>query len=216
MKNLFKSKYAYVKDLYRDKTDEDLIAEFRNGNTFAVECLVKRYIPVSMNIISSFYLVGAELEDLFQESMISLNKAIKDYDPKKDCSFKYYAIVCIKRYIITVIRRNSRKKHSPLNNYISISNAINEDDEQYVPDRVSEDVSSNPEYIVVSRERENMVTNVLENNLSEFEKKVLSCHFSGLSYNQSSEILNTDTKAIDNAMQRIRRKIRTELKSASY
>ena len=193
-----------------------MIAEFRNGSSYAEECLVIRYIPVSINIISSFYLVGAELEDLLQESMIALHKAIKEYDTNKDCSFKYYAIVCIKRYIITVIRRSSRKKHSPLNNYISISTAENEDNESYIPDKVSEDISSDPEYIVVSKERENMVTYVLNNNLSVFEKKVLSCHFSGLSYNQSSEILSTDAKAIDNAMQRIRRKIKTELKASYY
>lgn len=216
MKTLIKSTYEYVKDFYSGMTDEELINELRKGNSQAEECLFKRYIYVSKKIISSFYLIGAEADDLLQEAMIALYKAIKEYNHSKDCSFKCYAITCMKRHIITVIRRSSRKKHSPLNNYISINNTVNEDSETYLPEKISDDIVNNPEYIIVSKERENIVTYMLENNLSKFEKKVLSCYFSGLSYSESSVALNTDTKAIDNALQRIRKKIKNELKSTYY
>lgn len=216
MEALFKSTYEFTKDFYSGMTDEELIIELRKGNSFAEECLFKRYICVSRKIISSFYLVGAETDDLFQEAMIGLHKAIKEYKLDKDCSFKCYAITCMKRHIITVIRRNARKKHSPLNNYISFDNTLSEDSETYIPEKISNDIINDPEYIIVLKEREDIVTDMLENSLSKFEKKVLSCYFSGLSYNQSSTALNTDSKAIDNALQRIKKKIKDELKSVYY
>lgn len=205
-----------AEDFYSGMTDEELINELRKDNSYAEECLFKRYISISKKIISSFYLVGADTDDLLQEAMIGLYKAIKEYKPDKDCSFKCYAITCIKRHIITVIRRSARKKHSPLNNYISFDNTISEDSEIYMPEKISNDILNNPEYLIVLKERENLVTYMLENNLSKFEKKVLSCYLSGLSYSQSSAVLNTDCKAIDNALQRIKKKIKNELKSVYY
>jgi len=216
MEVLFKNTYEYARDFYSGMTDEELIIELRKGNSYAEECLFKRYICVSRKIISSFYLVGAETEDLFQESMIGLYKAIKEYKLDRDCSFKCYAITCMKRHIISIIRRSARKKHSPLNNYISFNNTINEDNEIYMPEKITNDIVNDPEYIIVSKEREDIVTYMLENNLSKFEKKVLSCYYSGLSYNQSSVALNTDEKAIDNALQRIKKKIKDGLKSVYY
>lgn len=216
MEALFKYTNEYDRDFYSGMTDEELIVELRKGNSYAEECLFKRYIRVSKKIISSFYIVGADADDLFQEAMIGLYKAIKEYKMDKDCSFKCYAIICMKRHVITIIRRSVRKKHSPLNNYISINNTVSEDDEDYLPEKISNDVVNDPENIIVSKEREDLVTYMLENNLSKFEKKVLSCYFSGLSYSESSIILNTDAKAIDNAMQRIRKKIKGELKSVYY
>jgi RNA polymerase sporulation-specific sigma factor len=217
MKVLCKSTtYERVKDFYSGMTDEELIIELRKNNSYAEECLLKRYVSVSKKIISSFYLIGADVDDLLQEAMIALFKAIKEYKHNMDCSFRCYAITCIKRYVISVIRRNSRKKHSPLNNYISFSNTVNEDNELYMIEKISNDIISDPESIVVSKERENIVTYMLENNLSKFEKRVLSCYFLGLSYSESSTALNTDAKAIDNALQRIRKKIRNELKAVYY
>ena len=214
MEALFKENNA--NDFYSGMTDEELIVEVQKGNFYAEECLFKRYINISKKIISSFYLVGADADDLFQEAMIGLHKAIRVYKPNKDCSFKGYAITCMKRHIITVIRRNARKKHSPLNNYISFEYTLGEDSETYIPEKISNDIINDPENIIVLKEREDIVTYMLENNLSKFEKKVLSCYLSGLSYNQSSVVLNTDSKAIDNALQRIKKKIKDELKSVYY
>ena len=214
MRALFNSIDA--KDYYSGMTDEELIEELRKDNSYAEECLLKRYISVSRKIISSFYLVGADTDDLLQEAMIGLYKAIKEYKPEKDCSFKCYAITCMKRHIITVIRKSARKKHSPLNNYISFDNTLSEDSEAYMPEKITNDIINDPVYLIELKERENIVTYMLENNLSKFEKKVLSCYLAGLSYSQSSAMLNTDCKAIDNALQRIKKKIKDELKSVYY
>ena len=108
-------------EFYEKLTDEELIEEFRSGSLEAEEILIQRYIGISKKIISSFYLIGAEKDDLLQEAMLGLYKAIREYAADKNCSFKSYACVCIKRHIITVIRSSTRQKHNPLNNYISFN-----------------------------------------------------------------------------------------------
>lgn len=214
MEALLRKTYKYTNSLYSNMTDEELIAELRKGNSDAEEYLFKRYACISKKIISSFYIVGAERDDLFQEAMLSLYKAVKEYRLDRKCGFKSYAITCMKRHIITVIRRSTRQKHGPLNNYISFSSPIGEENSGIdFNDKIKDDSVIDPENIIVSREREYMIMCVLQNNLSKFEKKVLSCYFSGLSYNESSVVLNTDSKAIDNALQRIKKKMRDELKT---
>ena len=203
-------------DLYEKLTDEELIEEIRKGNTDAEECLVYRYICISRKIVSSFYLVGAEKDDLLQEALLGLFKAIKEYNPDKNCSFKSYACVCIKRHIITIIRSSTRQKHNPLNNYISFNMIMHEDKEVYLLEKIVSDTIEDPENIVVLKERENMITYTVNKYLSEFEKKVLSCYFSGLSYIESSDVLKTDVKSIDNALQRIKRKIKNELTAECF
>lgn len=205
------SESTYKNDSYQKLTDEELIEEFRKGDSAAEEHLLHRYMYISKKIVSSFYLIGAEKDDLLQEALLGLYKAIKEYNPDKNCSFKSYASVCIKRHIITVIRSSTRQKHNPLNNYISFNMLTYEDKEVYLLEKITNDTIEDPENIVVLKERESIITYTVNKYLSEFEKKVLSCYFSGLTYTESSDLLNTDVKSIDNALQRIKKKIKNEL-----
>ena len=198
-------------DTFDKLTDEEVIEEYRKGNMQAEECLFYRYMYVAKKIVSSFFLIGAEKDDLLQEALLSLHKAIKEYNPDKNCSFKSYACVCIKRHIITVIRSSTRQKHNPLNNYVSFNLLTYEDKEVYLLEKITKDTIEDPENIVVLKERESIITYTVNKHLSEFEKKVLSCYFSGLTYTESSDLLNTDVKSIDNALQRIKKKIKNEL-----
>lgn len=198
-------------DVFNKLTDEELIEECRKGNNEAEECLLYRYMYVSKKIVSSFFLIGAEKDDLLQEALLGLYKAIKEYNPDKNCSFKSYACVCIRRHIITVIRSSTRQKHNPLNNYISFNLLTYEDKEVYLLEKITNDTIEDPENIVVLKERESLISCTVNKHLSEFEKKVLSCYYSGLTYTESSDFLNTDVKSIDNALQRIKKKIKNEL-----
>ena len=202
--------------IYDKLTDEELIEEFRKGDSEAEEHLLYRYMYISRKIVSSFYLIGAEKDDLLQEALLGLYKAIKEYNPDKNCSFKSYACVCIKRHIITVIRSSTRQKHNPLNNYISFNMLTYEDKEVYLLEKITNETIEDPENIVVLKERENLITYTVNKYLSEFEKKVLSCYFSGLTYIESSDVLHTDVKSIDNALQRIKKKIKNKLNTEIF
>lgn len=211
-----KKSYDDMNNSYDDMTDEELIEEFRKGNSDAEEYLLYRYIGIAKKVVSSFYLIGAEKDDLLQEALLGLYKAIKEYNPDRNCSFKSYACVCIKRHIITVIRSSTRQKHNPLNNYVPFNILTYEDKEMYLPEKIINYNTDDPENIVVLKERDSIITYTVENRLSKFEKKVLSCYFSGMSYTEASNALNTDVKAIDNALQRIKKKMKSELKAECF
>lgn len=203
--------FAYNYILYENLSDEELVEAFKNGNPDAGEYLLYRYTYISKRIIAPFYLVGAEKDDLMQEALLGLYKAIREYDPDKNCSFKSYASVCIKRHIISVVRSSTRQKHNPLNNYISFNMLLYEDKEVYLLEKITDNSLEDPEDILELKERENLISYTVNKHLSKFEKQVLSCYFSGLSYQEASEFLNRDVKSVDNALQRIKRKMKNEL-----
>ncbi|QSX05969.1 sigma-70 family RNA polymerase sigma factor [Sedimentibacter sp. zth1] len=197
--------------LYDELDDEELITLIKKGDIFAEECLYGRYIRTIRKIISPFFLIGADKDDLLQEGMLGLYKAINEYKTNKQCSFKSYASLCIKRHIITIIRSSTRQKHNPLNNYVSFNMLLCDSNGIYILDTIANNYCDNPESIIILNENKRKLNFIINKNLSNFEKKVISCYISGLSYHEASIILETDEKSIDNALQRIKKKMREQL-----
>lgn len=197
--------------LYDKSEDEELISLIKQGNIYAEECLYRRYICTIKKIISPFFLIGADKDDLLQEGMLGLYKAIKEYKINNKCSFKSYASLCIKRHIITIIRSSTRQKHYPLNNYVSFNVLLCDDNGICFLDTIANSYCDNPETIIILDENKRKLNFIINKSLSNFEKKVMSCYISGLSYHEASALLDTDEKSIDNALQRIKKKMREEV-----
>jgi RNA polymerase sporulation-specific sigma factor len=189
--------YGQEYDLY---TDRELIKKFNSGNDQAEKCMLKRYFYLIKRIISSFYIMGCGKDDLLQESMIGLVKAMKSYDDKFDVSFKTYAEICIRRQILTTLRKS--KNYETLKK-ISLFNCFDED---WILEQLCDD-SYNPEDILIYEEEKNNIMELAALYLSEYEKSVLKEFGSGKSYREIAEVLETDLKSVDNALQRVRKKI---------
>lgn len=188
--------------------DEELIILVRKGDRSALEHLIVKYERIVRYKTQTYFLIGSDREDVVQEGLIGLYKAICDYDDGKLSSFKAFADLCITRQIITSIKTATRLKHTPLNSYISIYKPV-EDDE---PDRVLLDIidssgSIDPQELLVNKERIENVQALLNKVLSPLEKEVLPLYLDGSSYEEIAIQLNRREKAIDNALQRIKRKV---------
>lgn len=191
-------------------TDEELITLIRNGNQDATEYLLKKYSPLVKKSIRTMYLIGADTEDLSQEGMIGLFKAIQNYQADNTASFYTFAKLCIDRQIYTAIKTSNRKKHSPLNSYISFYSRANEDDAELI-DNLEAGNDSNPEHVILDRENTSRLEALLEECLSNLEKKVLHYYLEGKSYSDIAILLEKPVKSIDNAVQRIREKVKNLL-----
>ncbi|MCR5702134.1 MAG: RNA polymerase sporulation sigma factor SigH [Lachnospiraceae bacterium] len=189
-------------------TDEQLIDEIRNGDEEATEYLIKKYSPLVMKSTRTLFLIGADTEDLTQEGMIGLFKAIQSYKPDNNASFFTFAQLCIKRQIYTAIKASNREKHSPLNSYISLYASTGESDIELI-ENLEADRSTDPEHIILSRENILRVNELLSSKLSKMEQTVLPLYLDGLSYNDIAKKLDKPTKSIDNAISRIRDKLKT-------
>ena len=198
----------YSFDINLDKcTDEELISLFNQGNQEALEFLLKRYKELVTMKISKYFIVGAEKEDIFQEGMIGLFKAIKSYNIEKQNSFKSFANLCVERQLITAIKTSNRQKHQPLNSYISLNTAAYEEDEDTsVIDVFDSNTVEDPLDTITKKEYYHLVENKINTNLSDFEKQVLHRYAQGESYIKIAEKLDAPVKSIDNAIQRIRKK----------
>ena len=195
-------------------TDEELIEKSRNGESQALDVLISRYIGMVRQRTFRFFLVGADKEDLIQEGLIGLFKATRDYNPELSVPFKSFAETCVQRQIATAIKAATRLKHSPLNNSISLSQpAYEEDGDSALIDVIPEGVFSNPEEIVINKERYDIIEEQIKKHLSKFELKVLDYYLEGKSYQEIAELLGKLPKAIDNALQRIRHKVELLAKS---
>lgn len=195
-------------DEYEDSSDEELVEAVKNGDVNAEEYLFVKYFYLIKVVISSFFIMGGDKEDLFQEAMIGLYKAIKDFDYSKKSSFRTFAELCIKRQIITAVRQASRQKHNPLNNYLSINTKpIESSDKLAFLEKYKSVNIIDPEKLVVGKEQANIINSLIENILSDFEHKVLNYYMQGESYSEISNIMHRDTKAIDNALQRVKKKM---------
>lgn len=197
--------------IYKNLTEDELIEQLRLGDSCAEEYLYRKYSNSINRLINSFFLLGGERDDLFQEAMIGLYNAIRDYDKNKNYSFKSYADLCIKRQIITAIRQASRQKHHPLNSYISLYSKPYENSEVLLIDRYGSKSVADPEDLVMHDEDKRILYQIMADELSSFEKLVLKYYISGLSYVEISAELNKDVKAVDNALQRIRKKIKKKV-----
>ncbi len=192
---------------FEKNTDEELILLIRNGNEEATEYLLKKYTPLVRKSSRTLYLIGADTEDLSQEGMIGLFKAIQNYQEDTTASFYTFARLCIDRQIYSAIKASNRKKHSPLNSYISFYSQLNEDDAPLI-DNLEAGNNSNPEQIILERENASHFMDLLQSHLSKMEKAVLPLYLDGQSYADIAASLNKPMKSIDNAIQRIREKVR--------
>ena len=188
--------------------DEDLVRLAQQQDGAAMECLLNRYKNFVRTKARSYFLIGADHEDIVQEGMIGLYKAIRDYREEKLKSFRAFAELCITRQIITAIKTATRQKHIPLNNYVSLNRPIYEEDsDRTLLDVISEDAPTNPEEMLINRENLTVIEGRIGEILSDLEKEVLTRYIEGKSYQEISDEMGRHVKSIDNALQRIKRKL---------
>jgi len=194
---------------YSILSDEEVVILGRSGDKAALEHIMSEYKHIVRQKAKDYFIVGADRDDIVQEGMIGLFKAIRDFDNTKLSSFKTFAQMCIKRQIITAIKTATRQKHMPLNSYVSLSKAVFDDDttERSLLDTIAGAESLDPEYRVVENESFFITKNKIDEILSEFEVRVLQMYVDGKSYRDISAQLDRSPKSIDNALQRVKRKI---------
>ncbi|GEB77087.1 RNA polymerase sporulation sigma factor SigH [Sporolactobacillus inulinus] len=188
--------------------DTELLKAIQEGNNQALEYLIFKYKNFVRAKARAYFLVGADREDIIQEGMIGLFKAIRDYRGDKLASFKAFAELCITRQMITAVKTATRQKHIPLNSYISLDKPIyDEESERTLMDVVCESKMSNPEQMLISREECDDIEEKLSQVLSDLERKVLRQYLDGRTYQEISVDLKRHVKSIDNALQRVKRKL---------
>jgi RNA polymerase sporulation-specific sigma factor len=191
-----------------EKIDEAIALKAKMGDIQAQEYLINKYKNFVKAKAKSYFLVGADKEDIYQEGMIGLYKAIRDFRPDKLSSFKAFAELCITRQIITAIKTATRQKHIPLNTYVSLNKPIyDEESDRTLLDILSAVKISDPEELVISREEVTNMESEIEGALSELELEVLNSYLQGKSYQEIACDLDRHSKSIDNALQRVKRKL---------
>ena len=199
----------FTTDKYNNLSDEEIISQIKQGNQEALGYILEKYKNLVNIKVSKYFMVGAEKEDIVQEGMIGLFKAIKDFKPDKQNSFKSFANICIKRQLITAIKSSNRQKHMPLNSYLSLNTAAyenNEDDSVELIDTFYNKEVEDPLETIMKKEYYTEVENAVNKSLSKFEKQVLEQYLKGESYVKIAEKLDSPVKSVDNAIQRIRKK----------
>ena len=197
-----------LNNLFQDRLDEEIVLEAKSGSAQAQEYLINKYENFVKAKAKSYFLIGADKEDIYQEGMIGLYKAIRDFKPDKLASFKAFAELCVTRQIITAIKTATRQKHIPLNTYISLNKPVyDEESDRTLMDVISGIKVTDPEELVVSREELIDVENEISQVLSELEMEVLMSYIEGKSYQEIACDLDRHAKSIDNALQRVKRKL---------
>ncbi len=197
---------------YTALDDIKLVEMSQSGDRRAADTLVDRYKSFVKVKTRAYFLVGADRDDIVQEGMIGLYKAIRDYSPDKQASFKYFADICITRQIITAVKTATRQKHAPLNSYVSLSKPAYEDEsERTLIEMLSLRTSLNPEEIMIDQENLKATEQKIRKSLSKFELQVMELYISGKSYTEIAVQLEKEPKSIDNAIQRVKKKIQKNL-----
>ncbi|MBE5951378.1 MAG: RNA polymerase sporulation sigma factor SigH [Lachnospiraceae bacterium] len=197
-------------NLFEKKTDEELIGEIVAGNTAAMDFLMDKYKNLVRGKAKALFLVGADKEDLIQEGMIGLYKAIRDFDAEKEASFRSFAELCITRQMYTAIKNSNTKKNQPLNNYVSFDTMVLPDESEGTMEDVlfaEAEKISNPEQMVIDKESASVLEYTLVGRLSKMEREVLFYYLRDYNYNQIATALKKEPKAVDNALQRIKKKL---------
>jgi len=201
---------------YEQFSDEELIHRLREGETSVMDHLFDKYKYLVRSKAKSMFILGGDNDDLIQEGMLGLFKAVRDYDSGRDASFLTFADLCVSRQLYTAVQASQRKKHIPLNTYISLSTGVSADrneagagDDYEMELRDKTELS--PEEVFLDKERVDYLEQRIERELSTFEKQVLDLHLTGMSYTQIAKVLGRDEKATDNALQRLKSKIRKML-----
>ena len=193
---------------FEEKNDEEIAIEAKAGNVIAQEYLINKYESFVKTKAKSYFLIGADREDIYQEGMIGLYKAIRDFNPEKLSTFKAFAELCVTRQIITAIKTATRQKHIPLNTYISLNKPIYEEEsERTLLDVLAGLKITDPEELVISQEEKIRIEDEIEKVLSKLELKVLNSYLDGKSYQEIACDLDRHAKSIDNALQRVKRNL---------
>lgn len=199
----------FTTDKYSNLKDEQIISRIKQGNEEALAYLLDKYKELVNIKVSKYFMIGAEREDIVQEGMIGLFKAIKSFDVDKQNSFRSFANICVERQLITAIKSSNRQKHMPLNSYLSLNTAAydnNEEDSVELIDTFNSNTIEDPLETIMKQEYYTEVEKAVNKNLSKFEKQVLDRFLKGESYVKIAESLDSPVKSVDNAIQRIRKK----------
>lgn len=204
---------------YNNMSDDELLELINKKDTDALDFLICKYKDLVNSKVNKYFIIGAEKEDIVQEGLIGLYKAIKDYKPDKQNSFNSFANLCIERQLITAIKSSNRQKHMPLNSYLSLNMTAfeNEDgnNDTQIVDVLENTVIEDPLDTITKKEYFSSVENVIDSSLSDFEKKVLNRYVQGESYVKIAERLDAPVKSVDNAIQRIRKKTAKNIQAES-
>ena len=197
---------------FENMADEEVVLLAQGGDGAALEHLLNKYKNFVRTKARSYFLIGADHEDIVQEGMIGLYKAIRDFKIEKLTSFRAFAELCVTRQIITAIKTATRQKHIPLNSYVSLNKPIyDEESDRTLLDVISEDVPSDPETMLIDQEDLSFIEGRIGEMLSDLEKQVLALYMEGKSYVEISETMGRHVKSVDNALQRIKRKLQKYL-----
>ncbi|NLG69400.1 MAG: RNA polymerase sporulation sigma factor SigH [Firmicutes bacterium] len=195
-------------DAYASLSDEEVAEYAKEGDTLALEYLISKYRNFVRAKARSYFLVGADREAIIQEGMIGLYKAIRDFRADKLASFRAFAELCVTRQMITAIKTATRQKHIPLNSYVSLNKPIyDEESDRTLMDVITSTRISDPEELVISREEYNDIETKMGEFLSDLEWKVLNSYLQGKSYQEIADDLSRHVKSVDNALQRVKRKL---------
>ena len=205
-----------LRERFTHLTDEEVVEMSHQGEPLAEDYLLDKYKNFVRAKARSYFLIGADHEDIVQEGMIGLYKGIRDYRPEKLSSFRAFAELCITRQIITAIETATRQKHIPLNSYISLNKPLyDEESDRTLMDVIMEGKVSNPEEIIINREDLTNINEKIKEVLSGLEQEVLSAYLDGKSYQEIAESLGRHVKSIDNALQRVKRKLEKYLEETA-
>ena len=196
--------------IYKRAKDEELVLMAQNGDDAAQEYLLDKYKSLVRAKSRAYFLIGADTEDIIQEGMIGLYKAVRDYNEDKNASFRSFAELCVNRQMITAIKAATRQKHQPLNSYVSLNKPVYEEEsEQTYMDflQSSSDSLLNPEALLIGQENKSFLEDQMVKNLSSFETRVLILYLQGRSYFEIAHVLDKPEKSIDNALQRVKKKL---------
>lgn len=193
----------------------DIIKKAKGGDDDALSKLMTKYEKIVKIKSRTYFLVGADREDLFQEGMIGLYKAIRDFNFEKAITFRNFAEMCVVRQMITAIKTATRQKHKPLNSYVSLNKTFYDENGEKTLYNIlpSEDITANPEFLIIDKENTNNIKKRINEVLSDFEQDVLKLYLKGESYQLIAGHLNKEIKSIDNAIQRIKRKLEKHLEN---
>ena len=192
---------------YGNLRDEELIEQLRSGDEKIMDYILDKYKPLVRKKANAMYLIGGDTDDLIQEGMIGLFKAIRDYNKEKESSFYHFAELCISRQLYTVVEASNRKKHAPLNSYVSLYSGTNEDG-VVLADSLTTGAMENPEQMMIDQENLVLFVERLKERLSKMECQVLDYYLAGLNYQQIALEMGKSPKTIDNALQRIKAKVK--------
>ncbi len=193
---------------YDDMSDESIVELSRSGEPAATEYLLSKYKNLVLSKTKTYFLAGADRDDMLQEGMIGLFKAIRDFDGDKNVSFASFAELCVKRQVISAVKASTRRKHMPLNSYISLSKpSFDDNSDQTLIDTISEYMTLSPEDVMLKKEQMQTLDLRLDAELSSLEKQVLKLYLDGCSYAQIAKALGRTVKSVDNALGRIKKKM---------